>query len=146
MNIMKSKLIFSVVISLLLAGGLMAQNPPTGAPPQGRSPEDMQKRMQQRQEELKKELGLTKDQGVKFDAVYKEFNDKMATAMQNAGDDREGFRAKMQEMNKDRDAKIEKLLTPDQVKKWKDYLAKQQAARQQRGPGGEGGGPGGGQR
>jgi len=143
---MKSKLFFSVVISLLLAGGLMAQNPPTGAPPQGFNREEMQKRMLQRQEELKKELGLTKDQGVKFDAVYKEFNDKMATARQNAGDDREGFRAKMQEMNKDRDTKIEKLLTPDQVKKWKDYLAKQQAARQQRGPGGEGGGPGGGQR
>lgn len=143
---MKSKLIFSVVASLLLAGGLMAQNPPAGAPPQGFSREEMQKRMQQRQEELKKELGLTKDQGVKFDAIYKEFNDKMSSARQNAGDDREGFRAKMQEMNKDRDTKIEKLLTPDQLKKWKDYQAKQQAARQQRGPGGPGGGPGGGQR
>lgn len=132
------------MISLLLAGGLMAQNPPTGAPPQGRSPQDMQKRMQERQEALKKELGLNKDQAQKFDAIYKEFNDKMAAARQSAGDDREGFFEKMQQMNKDRDTKIEKLLTPDQVKKWKDYLAKQQAARGQRG--GQGGGPGGGGR
>jgi periplasmic protein CpxP/Spy len=143
---MKRKLFFSVMISLVMAGGMMAQNPPTGAPQQGRNPQDMQKRMQAMLEEQKKELGLTKDQSVKFDAVYKEYNEKMATARQSAGDDREGFRAKMQEMNKDRDAKIEKILTPDQVKKLKAYKAKQEAARQQRGSGGPGGQGGGGGR
>ena len=92
-------------------------------------------------DELKKELVLTKDQNTKFDAIYKEFNEKMAKARESAGDDREAMRAKMQEMNKDRDTKIEKILTPDQVKKFKDYQAKQAAARQNRqgGPGGGGG-------
>ncbi|MFH0761687.1 MAG: hypothetical protein V2A67_09320 [Bacteroidota bacterium] len=143
---MKSKLFFSVMISLLLAGGLMAQDPPTGAPPQGRNPQDMQKRMQAMQDTLKKQLNLNTDQIVKFDAIYKDYNEKMAAARASAGDDREGFRAKMQEMNKDREAKIEKILTTDQVKKYKDYLAKQAAQRQQRGQGGPGGPPGGGQR
>lgn len=89
-------------------------------------------------DDLKKELVLTKDQNTKFDAIYKEFNDKMTAAREAAGDDREAMRAKMQEMNKERDAKIEKILTADQVKKWKDYQAKQAAARQQRGQGGGG--------
>lgn len=83
---------------------------------------------------------MTKDQITKFDAIYKEADEKMAAARESAGDDREAMRTKMQEMNKERDAKIEKLLTPDQLKKYKDILAKQAAARQQRGPGGGGGG------
>jgi Spy/CpxP family protein refolding chaperone len=140
---MKRNFLLSVMVGLFLTGGLMAQDPPTGGPPQGFNPQDMQKRMQARQDTLKKQLNLNKDQIVKFDAIYKEYNEKMAAARENAGDDREGMRAKMQEMSKDRDAKIEKMLTPDQVKKWKDYQAKQAAMRQQRGQGGP---PGGGQR
>jgi Spy/CpxP family protein refolding chaperone len=100
----------------------------------------MQQRRQQQIDELKKELALTKDQITKFDAIYKEAGEKMTAAREAAGDDREGMRAKMTELNKDRDAKIEKILTPDQVKKFKDYQAKQAAARAQRGPGGGGGG------
>lgn len=128
---MKRKIFLTALVGLFLTTGIMAQNQPA---------QDFQQRRQQMLDNLKKELNLTKDQNTKFDAIYKEFNDKMAQARQNAGDDREAMRTKMQEMNKERDAKIEKILTPDQVKKWKEILAKQQAERQQRGQGGPGGG------
>jgi periplasmic protein CpxP/Spy len=120
----------SIVLGLLMVGGLNAQD----------QQQNFQQRRQQQLDALKKELSLTKDQTTKFDAIYKEFNDKMAAARESAGDDRDGMRTKMQEMNKDRDAKIEKILKPDQVKKFKEYQTKQAAARTQRGPGGGGGG------
>jgi periplasmic protein CpxP/Spy len=127
---MKRNLILSIVLGLLMVGGLNAQD----------QQQNFQQRRQQQLDALKKELSLTKDQTTKFDAIYKEFNDKMAAARESAGDDRDGMRTKMQEMNKDRDAKIEKILKPDQVKKFKEYQTKQAAARTQRGPGGGGGG------
>jgi Spy/CpxP family protein refolding chaperone len=127
---MKRKLFLTLVAGLLMATGLMAQNQPPR--------QDFQQRRQQQLVEMKKELTLSKDQITKFDAIQKEFNDKMTKARESAGDDREAMRSKMQEMNKERDTKIEKILTPDQVKKFKDILAKQAAARQQRGPGGGG--------
>jgi protein CpxP len=129
---MKRNLIFSMVVGLFMVGGLNAQDQPQ---------QNFQQRRQQQIDDLKKELVLTKDQVTKFDAIYKDYNEKMAAAREAAGDDREGMRAKMQTMNKERDLKIEKILTPEQVKKFKAYLEKQAAARQnmQRGGGGGGG-------
>jgi Spy/CpxP family protein refolding chaperone len=126
---MKRNLFLSVVLGLFLVGGLNAQD----------QQQNMQQRRQQQIDDLKKELVLTKDQNTKFDAIYKESGEKMTAARTAAGDDREAMRAKMNEINKDRDLKIEKILTPDQVKKFKAYLEKQAAARAARGGGGGGG-------
>ena len=129
---MKRNLFLSMVLGLFLVGGLNAQD----QPPQ----QNMQQRRQQQIDDLKKELVLTKDQNTKFDAIYKEAGEKMTAARDAAGDDREAMRTKMTEINKDRDAKIEKILTPDQAKKFKDILAKQAAERANRQRGGGGGG------
>ncbi|TSA35654.1 MAG: hypothetical protein D4R64_09215 [Porphyromonadaceae bacterium] len=129
---MKRNLILSIVLGLFLVGGLNAQD----QQPQ----QNFQQRRQQQIDDLKKELVLTKDQTTKFDAIYKEFNEKMTAARAAAGDDREGMRAKMTEMNKERDLKVEKILTPDQLKLFKAYQAKQAAARQNMQRGGGGGG------
>ncbi|MFA5816778.1 MAG: hypothetical protein WC865_14280 [Bacteroidales bacterium] len=130
---MKRNLILSMVLVLFMVGGLNAQDQP--------QQQNFQQRGQQQIDTLKKELVLTKDQNTKFDAIYKDFNEKLDAARKAAGDDREGMRAKMTEMRKERDLKVEKILTPDQVKKFKAYLEKQAAARQnmQRGGGGGGG-------
>jgi len=127
---MKRNLILSMAFSLFLVGGLNAQD----QPPQ----QNFQQRRQQQIDDLKKELVLTKDQTTKFDAIYKESSEKMTTARTAAGDDRQAMRTKMTEINKERDLKIEKILTPGQVKKFKAYNEKQAAARQnmQRGGGG----------
>lgn len=130
---MKRNLILSMVLGLFLVGGLNAQN----QPPQ----QNFQQRRQQQIDDLKKELVLTKDQTTKFDAIYKESSEKMTAARTAAGDDRQAMRTKMTEINKERDLKIEKILTPGQVKKFKAHNEKQAAARQnmQRGDGGGGG-------
>lgn len=130
---MKRNLILSMVLGLFMVGGLKAQDKPT--------PQNMQQRGQQRIDALKKELVLTKDQNTKFDAIYKEFTEKMTAARTAAGDDREAMRAKMTELNKERNLKVEKILTPGQVKIFKASNEKQEAARQnmQRGGGGGGG-------
>ncbi len=129
---MKRNLILSMVLGLFMVGGLSAQN----QQPQ----QNFQQRRQQQLDELKKELVLTKDQNTKFDAIYKDFNEKLTKARAAAGDDRESMRSKMTELNKERDAQIEKLLTPEQKAKMKAYQEKQAAQRQQRGGGGGGGG------
>jgi Spy/CpxP family protein refolding chaperone len=130
---MKKNLFLTIALGMFLTGGIIAQNP---------NPQDFQQRRQQQIDNLKKELTLTKEQNTKFDAIYKEYNEKVQAARDAAGDNREGMREKMQQLSKDRDAKVEKILTPEQIKKWKDYQAKLQAERQnmQRGPGGQGGG------
>lgn len=130
---MKRNLILSMVLGLFMVGGLKAQDP---------SPrQNMQQRGQQQLDTLKKQLVLTKDQNTKIDAIYKDFNEKMATARTAAGDDREAMRAKMTELRKERDLKVEKILTSKQVKIFKASNEKQAAARQnmQRGGGGGGG-------
>jgi len=63
----------------------------------------------------------------------------MAAARQNAGEDRTAMRTKMQEINAERDKKVEKLLKPDQLKKFQDYQKKQAEMRQGRQGGGGGG-------
>ncbi len=130
---MKKTLFLSVVLGMFLIVGTMAQNP-------NMNQQDFQARRQQQIDNLKKELTLTKDQNTKFDAIYKDFNEKSAAAMQNAGEDREAMRAKRQELTKDRDAKIEKILTPEQIKKWKAYQEKLAAERANMQRGGGGGG------
>jgi len=124
---MKRNFILSIVLGLFLVGGLNAQDQ-----------QSFQQRRQQQIDDLKKELVLTKDQVVKFDAIYKEASEKMTAAREAAGDDREAMRAKMTELNKDRDAKIVKILTPEQVTKFKAYQEKQAAARAARQGGGGG--------
>jgi hypothetical protein len=65
--------------------------------------------------DLKKELKLTKDQDAKFDQIYKEADEKM-TKLVKAPAGPYWDENQMQEINADRDKKIEKLLKPDQLK------------------------------
>ena len=131
---MKRLMLMSVLIGmgmLVSVSGQDRQGPP--------NMQDMQQRRQQMMNDLKKELKLTKDQDAKFDQIYKEADEKMAAARQNAGEDRTAMRTKMQEINAERDKKVEKLLKPDQLKKFQDYQKKQAEMRQGRQGGGGGG-------
>jgi len=125
-----------MVLSLFLIGGLNAQNQQPQRP-------NMQEWAKKQMEALTKELSLTKDQVTKVEAINKEFDTKREAAFKNAGDDRQGMREKMTAIEKEKTAKIEKILTPDQVKKYKAYLEKLAAERKNRmgqgGPGGPGG-------
>ena len=128
------KMILATLLLTLFVGTSFAQQM------QGRQGQDFQQRRQQQMEELKKEIGLNKDQVKKFDEIYKKYDDKMAAMREDmmAGGDREAMRSKMQQINTERDAEVKKMLNKDQVKKFDDYqkkLAEQRAQRQ----GGRGG-------
>lgn len=128
------KLILATLVFTFFFGTSFAQQM------QGRQGQDFQQRRQQQMEEMKKEIGLDKDQVKKFDEISKKFDDKMAAMREDmmAGGDREAMRSKTQEINTDRDAEIKKILNKDQVKKFEAYQKKQAEQRAQR-QGGRGG-------
>lgn len=132
---MKRLMLLSVLIGMAMLVSVNGQD--RQGPPNMQS---LQQRRQQMMNDLKKELKLTKDQDAKFDQIYKEADEKMTKARESAGQDRTGMRTKMQEINADRDKKIEKLLKPDQLKKFQDYQKQQTEMRQNRQGGGGGGG------
>ena len=80
--------------------------------------------IKERSETTAKTLGLDKDQHKKIEAVDMDFYNKMQIErqkMQSAGGpptDREAMREKMRKMMDDRNAEYEKVLTPEQYKKF----------------------------
>lgn len=103
--------------------------------------------------EVVKALTITKDQTDKIAAVNTEFGEKFRELFQQGGGPGGGGqgREKMQELNKERDAKIEEVLTKSQKDMFATLKGKEFDVSQLRrgfggpgGPGGPGGGPGGG--
>ena len=96
-----------------------------------------------------KALGLKKEQQDKITEIGKDYTAKLREAFQpgggGGGGDRTEMRAKMEEMGKDRDAKINDVLTKDQQGKLKELMGKEfdLTQLQPRGFGGPGGGAGG---
>ena len=126
---------------MVLPLSLNAQNRGGG---QGRM--NFEERAKKEQAELKKELGLKKDQTEKFDKIYADFNKKRQELMtkMRESDDRAGMRTKFEELNTKRDDALKKVLDKGQVKKYEAYLKKKAEERRNMGNrGGRGQGRGG---
>lgn len=92
--------------------------------------------------EVVKGLAISKEQQDKVTQLTDEYSGKTRELFQNGGGGGGGFE-KMQELNKERDAKINEVLTKDQLDKFATLKGKEfDVAQLRRGPGG--GGPGGG--
>ena len=107
---------------------------------------NFEERAKKEQAELKKELGLKKDQTEKFDKIYADFNKKRQELMtkMRESDDRAGMRTKFEELNTKRDEALKKVLDKGQVKKYEAYLKKKAEERRNMGNrGGRGQGRGG---
>lgn len=65
-------------------------------------------------------------------ANYYRAQDAKREEIMSGGGDREAFRAAMQDLTKDRDDKLAKILSEAQMKQWKDEI--EPALRPQRGP------------
>ena len=96
--------------------------------------------MAQRETEwMTKELSLSEDQVKKVNAINLKYAEKQAEMFQGGpGGDFEAMQKKMKEINDQKRAEFEGVLTAEQLKKYDDYVA-----QNQRGPGGPGR-PGGG--
>lgn len=124
-----------LIVLFVLPVTLMSQD-------RGQGRGNMEERMKQQQEELKKTLDLKKDQAEKFDKIYVDFNKKRQALFTSVepGGDRSAMRDKMTKMNEERDAAVKKLLDKDQLKKFEAYQKKLAEERANRGDGGGRGG------
>ncbi|MCU0454421.1 MAG: hypothetical protein MUE68_12270 [Bacteroidetes bacterium] len=86
------------------------------------SAQGMRASPEERAKMLKDSLALDKAQTVKVTAIYKESQDAMMSAFQNASGDREAMRGTMQEITKKADEKVKALLNETQKKKFEEMI------------------------
>lgn len=130
------KLALSLVVAtaaLGLAASSFAQQPgPRGA---GQRQQGGMRRMGGMNNEILAKLNLTADQKTKIAALQKKSREKMMELRKDfqPGGDRSAMRTKLQAMQKENRAELQKILTPAQLKQF-DALVKEQRQkmRQQR--------------
>jgi Spy/CpxP family protein refolding chaperone len=104
------KLLLLVLMSGFIAGAAIAQD---------------QKDMKDHQEwdkKVKTELKLTDDQTVKYDAVSKEFGDKIDALKKDASLTKDAMKAKKMELKKEKQTKLFEFLTPEQQTKYNQLV------------------------
>jgi hypothetical protein len=133
---MKTRFLISAIAVLVITGSVFARETTSKAsgnyaafqPPQGqrRTPEERAKR---ETEWMKTDLVLTEKQIPLVDTInlkYAKKQDELRKQME--GQDRESFRPKMEEMQKQKNEELKTVLTEDQLKKYIELLP------QRRGP------------
>lgn len=126
-----------MVICALLFTVITYANAQQGGGRMGGTPEERTKRMV---DLLTEKLKLSDDQQTKVTAIVTDQTKAMQKAREEAGDNRDGMREKMQTIMKDTDTKINAVLTDDQKTAYRAYLDERM---KNRGQGGAMGGPGG---
>ncbi|MBM3416537.1 MAG: hypothetical protein FJY20_08825 [Bacteroidetes bacterium] len=83
---------------------------------------DKQKDYSEWQKKIKDELKLTDEQTAKWDALNKEYKEKIDAAVQSAGEDKETAKAKKMELKKEKEHKFMEILTEEQQIRYKEML------------------------
>lgn len=109
------KLFLLMVVTATVATAAMAQPPVQKDPKKDRT---------EWEKKLKDDLKLTDDQVVKFDAVSKEYNDKIAVIAQDAGLTEEARKEKKMSLKKEKEARLFEFFTPEQQAKYKEIMEK----------------------
>lgn len=138
---MKKK--FLLFLTIALAGVITVNAQGGGQGGQRMSVEDRVKQVMEKFADFKLEKSKSDNVDSAF-AQYFRAQAKVRDEMRAAGGqpDRQAMQEKMQPLMKERDEKLNKVLSPDQYKKWKDEI--EPALRPQRGGGGGNGNGGGG--
>lgn len=123
MKIHRSSLIPVLIIAVagLLSAPAFADD--AAAPPAdaaGKSDERVQKALDKWKETLK----LTDEQTPKFNDIMRDSHTKMAEAKEAAAGDKVKLKASMQSIFKERDEALSKILTADQMKIYREKIAK----------------------
>ena len=137
---MKKNRILILAFGFIFCLSVSAQNPmPGNGEPKGQKPEmrqggeRQQMTPQMRAERMAKQLGLTDDEKTKVQALYEKLNaDREKFRKDNASLDREQMRAKFDEMRKNEDAEMAKILSPESLKKYQDFRKEQMEKMKQR--------------
>ena len=88
------------------------------------SKEDQQKSKAEWEKKVKDELKLTDDQSVKFDALNKEYAEKIEAIAQDANLSKDVQKEKKMALKKEKETKLFEILTPEQQAKYKELMEK----------------------
>lgn len=106
-----------LLLTLLMGGFIFA-----AANAQDQNKEDWDKK-------VKTELALTDEQVAKYDAISKEYGDKIDVIMKDASLTKEAQKEKKMELKKEKQAKLFEFFTPEQQTKYKDLIEKKKAEK-----------------
>ena len=73
---------------------------------------------------VKEDLKLTPEQSTKFDALNKEYGDKIAAVQQDASLSQDAQKEKKMTLKKEKEAKLFEIFTPEQQAAYKDLIEK----------------------
>ena len=120
------KIVVLFSMMAIVSAGVYAQNQPA-QDPQKSTQQDPQKSAQDKAEwdrTVKAELKLTADQITKYDALSKEFGDKIEALKSDASLDETARKEKKMALKKEKEVKLAEFLTPEQQAKYKELVDK----------------------
>ena len=85
---------------------------------------DYKKSHEEWDKKIKEELKLSNDQVVKYDALSKEYGEKMSAITQGASLSKDAQKEKKMALKKEKESKLFEFLTPDQQTTYKELIEK----------------------
>ncbi len=85
---------------------------------------DYKKSHEEQDKKIKEELKLSNDQVVKYDALSKEYGEKMSAITQDASLSKDAQKEKKMALKKEKESKLFEFLTPDQQTTYKELIEK----------------------
>ena len=83
---------------------------------------DYKKNQEEWDKKVKEDLKLTTDQVAKYDALNKEYSDKISAVAQDATISKETQKERKMALKKEKEAKLFEFLTPDQQNKYRELI------------------------
>ena len=83
---------------------------------------DYKKNQEEWDKKVKEDLKLTSDQVSKYDALNKEYSDKISAVAQDASLSKETQKERKMALKKEKEAKLFEFLTPDQQNKYRELI------------------------
>ena len=83
---------------------------------------DYKKSQEEWDKKVKEDLKLTSDQVVKYDALNKEYGEKISAVAQDATLSKETRKERKMALKKEKEAKLFEFLTPDQQNKYRELV------------------------
>ena len=83
---------------------------------------DYKKSQEEWDKKVKEDLKLTNDQVVKYDALNKEYGEKMSAVAQDATLSKETQKERKMALKKEKEAKLFEFLNPDQQNKYRELV------------------------
>jgi Spy/CpxP family protein refolding chaperone len=85
------------------------------------------------EKKFKEELKLTPEQTVKYDALNKEYGEKIEAVLKDESLDKDAQKEKKMGLKKEKEAKLLEILTTEQQAKYKEMMDKMKAEAQKKG-------------